>query len=157
MSGIRKLSGPESLEQSRQHFLYFEKLALGFLVSAGLEHFKIAREQKKILKFAGRPHRNIEELSKLGTTSTAAPFGDVCGDGTGRAPDLAAQTKAFVRRKFAGEFVRLKGQSMTPAPNFQFAEVLHDLTSLSYFHLPSNYLQLTTNDCQLCDEGSCAD
>jgi hypothetical protein len=157
MRGVATLSGPEPLEQSRDHFLYFEKFEFSFLMPVDFEHSKITGKQKKVFELAGGPHGNIQELSKFTTAPSATTFRNVCGDGTGSAPDLAAKTKSFIRRKFAGDFVRLKCQFMTPAPNLELAEILHDLASLNYFKLLSNYLQLTTNNCQLCGEGPRAD
>lgn len=148
-----RFSGPETLEQSGQHFLNFEKLALSFFMLPNFEQFEISREQKKILKFTGRAHGNIKKLAKFGTASAAAAFRDVRGNRAGRAANLATQAESFVRRKFTGEIVRLKGQSMTPAPNVQLAKVLHDLTLPNRFKLLQSYLQLTTNNCQLCEAG----
>jgi hypothetical protein len=136
MSGVATLSGLEPLEQSRDHFLYFEKFDFSFLVPLDLKHSKITGKQKKVLKLAGGSHGNIQELSKFSTAPSAATFRNVCGDGTGRAPDLAAQTKSFIRRKFAGDFVRPKSQSMAPAPNLQLAEILHRIASLYCIKLP---------------------
>jgi hypothetical protein len=149
-----KLSGPETLEQSREHFLYFEKFAFGFLVSAGFEQSEIAGEEKKVLKLAGRSHGDIQELSKLGAPFSATPFRNVCWYGTGRATDLAAEAKSLIRWEFTREFIRLESQFMTPAPNLQLAEILHVLTPLGYFEPQLNYLQLTTNNCQLFGEAS---
>jgi hypothetical protein len=157
MRGVATLSGLEPLEQSRDHFLYFKKFDFSFLVPVDLKHSKITGKQKKVLKLAGGSHGNIQELSKLSTAPSAATFRNVCGDGTGSAPDLGAQTKSFIRRKFAGDFVRSKGQFMTPAPNLQLAEVLHDLASLNYFKVLSSYLQLNINNCQLCGKDSHVD
>jgi len=157
MREFGKLSGSETLEQARQHFLYFEQFAFEFLVSADFEHSEVSREQKKILKFTSRPHGDVKKLSEFRTTTTAATFRDVCGDGTGSSPDLAAQTKAFIGRKFPGEFVCTKGHSVTPAPNLQLAEVLHDPTSLNHLKVLRNYLQLNTNNCQLFCGGCHAD
>ena len=157
MSGIGTLSGTEPLEQPRDHFLYFEKFDLDFLVSVDLKHSKIAGEQEKVFEFAGGSDGNIQELSKLSTTPSAATFCDVGRYGAGCAPDLATQAKSLVRRKFAGNFVRLNSEFMTPAPYLQLAEVLHNLASLNYFKPPLNYLQLTTNNCRLYGGGFHAD
>jgi hypothetical protein len=157
MRGIRTSSGPQSLEQSRQHFLDFDEFAFSFLVSADVQHFKITREQKKILKFARRTQRNMQKLPKFSSAPPAATFSDIGWYGTGGAAYLAAETKSFVGRQFAGELVRLEGQSMTPAPNLQLTEILHYGASLGCVIPPLNYLQLTTNNCQLFREGSHAD
>jgi hypothetical protein len=157
MRGVATLLGPKPLEQSRDHFLDFEKFDLSFLVPVDFKHSKVAGEKKKVLKFAGGSHGNMQELSKFSAAPSAATFRDVCRYGTGRAPDLAAEAKSLVWRKFAGNFVRLKCQFMTSAPNLQLAEILHDLASLNCFKPLSNYLQLTTNNRQLCREGYRAD
>jgi hypothetical protein len=157
MRALATYSGFKTLEQSRQHFLYLEKLAFCFLVPADFQHFKITRQEKKILKFACRPHGNMQELPKFRSAPSAATFSNVGWYGTGRAANLAAEAKSFVGGKFAREFVRLKGQSMTPAPNFKFTEILHRGASPDCTCLPRYYLQLTTNNCQLFGEGSHAD
>lgn len=153
MREVITLSGLEPLEQSRDHFLYFEEFDFSFLVPVDFEHSKITGEEKKVFELASGSHRNIQELAKFSTAPSTATFRNVCGDGTGGASDLAAETKSFIWRKFAGDFVRAKGQFMTPAPNLQLVEVLHDLASLNYFRTLSSYLQLNTNNCQLCREG----
>jgi hypothetical protein len=157
MRGIRTLSGPQSLEQGRQHFLDLDEFPFSFLVPADFQHFKVTREQKKILKFTRRTHRNMQILPKFRSAPPAATFSDIGWYGTGGAAYLAAEAKSFVGRQFAGELVRLEGQSMTPAPNFKFTEILHYGASLSCVILPCNYLQLKTNNCQLSREGSHAD
>ena len=146
-------SGLKPLEQAGDHFLYFEKFDFSFLVPADLEHSKITSEQQKVLKLACGSHRNIQKLSKLRTSPTTAAFRDVGRDGAGCPPDLAAETKSFVRRKFTGEFVRTESQFVTSAPNLQFAKILHNPPLLNCAKWPLSYLQLTTNNCQLCDGG----
>src|ERR1700676_59683 len=154
MGGICTSSGPQLLEQARQHFLDLDELAFGFLVSADFQHFKITRQQKKILKFACRTHGNMQELPKFSSAPSAATFSNVGWYGTSRAAYLAAEATSFVGRQFARELVRMEGQSMTSAPDLKFAEILHRGTSLHYKCSPLYYLQLTTNNCQLFGEGS---
>ncbi|HET7108589.1 MAG TPA: hypothetical protein VFI38_17375 [Candidatus Acidoferrum sp.] len=150
-------SWSETLKQAGKHSLYLEKLGFDFMVPIDLKHPKVAGQQKKILEFASRSHGDIKELPKFCGPPTAATLRDVCGNGAGRSPDLAAKTKALVGRKFAGKFVCTKGHSVAAAPNLQLAEVLHDLTPLASLQVLRNYLQLNTNNCQLQGGGGHAD
>ena len=150
-------SGSDTLEQAGDHFLSLEKFGFDFMVSIDLKHPKISGQQQKVLKFASRPHGNIQKLAQLSRPSATAAFRDVRGDGTGRAPDLAAQPKAFVRREFTGEFVSVEGRSVTPAPNVEFAKILHEMASIDKTKPFVNYLQLNTNNCQLSGGGCDAD
>jgi hypothetical protein len=151
MHRMRTFSGPQSLEQGGEHFLDLDEFAFSFLVSADVQHFKITSEQKKILEFARRTHGNMQKLSKLRSTPSSTAFSNVRWYGTGCAAYLTAEAKSFVGRKFAGEPVRLEGQSMTPAPNVKFTKILHGGASPDDTCLLAYYLQLTTNDCQLFD------
>jgi hypothetical protein len=154
---VAATSGLKALEQTGDHFLYFEKFDFSFVVPADLEHSKITGEQQKVLKLACRSHGNIKKLSKFGPAPSAASFRNVCRYGTGCAPDLAAETKTFVGRKFTGQSVRMESQFVAPTPNLQLAEILHNPPLPNSVRRPWNYLQLTTNNCQLCDGGFHAD
>src|SRR6266481_2237012 len=153
MREIDKLSASQALEQAHQHFLYFEKLAFDFMVPIDFEHPKISGQQQKVLKFAGRSHGNIQKLSQLPRSPATATFRNVRGNRTCRPSDLAAQPKSFVRWKLTGEFVSLKGKSVTPAPNVEFTKILHEMASIDKSKLIVNYLQLNTNNCQLSSGG----
>ena len=157
MQDARACSRSETLKQAGDHFLYFEKLAFDFMVSIEFNHPKISGQQQKVLKFASRSHGNIKKLSQLSRSSATAAFSDVRGNRTGRPPDLAAQPKSFVRWEFTGEFVSVEGKSVTAAPNVEFAKILHAMASIDKSNLFVNYLQLNTNNCQLCRGGRHAD
>jgi hypothetical protein len=147
----------KALEQSGEHSFYFKELRLGISMLDNLDHAQVAREQKKILEFAGGAHRHVQELAKFSPPPAAAALCDVCGDRTGCTPDLAAESKPLVRRKLARNLVRTENELVASTPNLELAEVLH-FADLSHIVVGTmNYLQLNTNNCQLQLRSSHAD
>jgi hypothetical protein len=125
-------------------------------VTLCIEHFQVSREQKKILEFTCRSHRDIEELAQFGAPPSAATLRDVCRNRGGRAANLTAKTKSLVRRQLAGEFIGAKSQSMAATPNLQLPEILHGPSPRNRFTHIKSYLQLNTNNCQQRPEASYA-
>jgi len=124
-------SGAKPFEQSSAHFPYFQEFELRFLMTTYIQHSQILREQKEILKLAGRAHGNVEKLAKFGAPSASAPLSNVCGDGGSRAANLTASAELLFCGQVTRDFVSSKRQAMT-AP-------------------------LNTNNCRLHREGSHAD
>lgn len=137
------------LEQAREHSLYLDQFSLGTAMFANLDHVQVPGEQKKVLEFAGRSHRHVQELAEFGAPSSAATLRNVCGNRTGGPSDLTAEPKALFNRELTRNSINLKNKLMAAAPNLQLPEVLHLALPFHRASDAGNYLQLNTNNGQL--------
>src|SRR5579859_6245755 len=67
------------LDQAGQHAADFVQSGIEGLVLFFREQSEVACEQQKILQFARRSRREIQELAKLGLATASATLGDICG------------------------------------------------------------------------------
>jgi hypothetical protein len=126
VTDMSKQSRIESLEQCSQHFLDLEQLRLNAEMLSLLDHFQVAGEQKKILKFAGRAQGCVQKLPQFCLPPPNAPLCDVCWDGACRPANLTAHAEPLVGGQLTGYRVHLQHECMAAAPDIEFAEVLHD-------------------------------
>ena len=160
-----------SLNQACQHAANFVQASVERFVLLLCEQTKIARQQKKILEFTGRPGRNIKKLTKFGLAATSAALRDVSWDGSCCSPHLASDAISFRVRESASRHVDAQDKRMAPLPHPELLKILHSSSekfpfSRPYLRVmadnclaPSHrssqtlnscvYLQLITNDCQL--------
>ena len=160
-----------SLNQAGQHATNFVQRGVERLVLLFCEQAKIARQQKKILEFTGRPRRNIEKLTKLYLAATSTTLRDVCRDRSRRSPHLAGNAVPLGIRERARRHVDAQDQLVALLPNLELLKILHSSSEIPFsgVHLqlisnnfqiaPSHrdsqtvdlcvYLQLITNNCQL--------
>jgi len=143
------VSGAESLEQSGEHSLYLKEFSFGFAMPLRAHHLQIACEQKKVLEFTCRTHRDMQKLAKFRTSSASAAFRYIGRNRTGCPSELAAKSETLLRRKFASNSIDIKHEIMTASPNIELAKVLHLVVSGKPARCASIYLQLNTKYCQL--------
>jgi hypothetical protein len=137
-----------ALQQGGKHPLYFQKFCLDIPMLCGIKHTQIACEQKEVFEFAGRSHRHVQELPQLAPSSTPAALGNIRWNRAGRAPNLAAYPKPFLRWKLARQMVNAQHEFMTAAPHLKFVKILHGLIGdfAVYLKLNTYNLLLTRGD-----------
>jgi hypothetical protein len=135
----------EPLEECCQHFLDLEQLCLHAEMLSLFDHFQVACKQEKILKFAGRAHGRVQELTQFCLSPPATTLRDVCRDRTCGSANLTAHSETLVSGQLTGYCVDLHRESVAAAPDIEFTEVLHSTSPFraqEWQLLITNYLIL---------------
>src|SRR5208282_1265020 len=83
----------------RQHPFDLNHLRCKTLVTRIAQVVQVVSEQKLVLQFTCRPHRNLQKPSHFHVTFSATTFGDIHSYRCGRSPHLTCQTVNFLPRE----------------------------------------------------------
>ena len=135
-----------SLDQPSKHTLDFTNAGVESLLLFLRQEAQVASEQQKVFKFGCRPDGDVQELSKLGRTRSAAALSNVRGHRRGGTPHLARQAVSLQFGKGGGGRVDSQNEGMAFLPYLQLSIILHnrDNQMTKFF----SYLQLNTENCQ---------
>src|SRR5947208_17092605 len=92
-----------------------------------------------VFKLIDRTACNLQETVEFSIAKPPASFSNICRYGREAAPNRRSQPEQLVFRECGGETIRLKSQSVSLLPNFQFTKIAHALSNA----LTNYYLLIT--------------